>query len=107
LGTRAGRDVVGESAGRRDRYVVLEDLTRQGLTGGGLLVGVELMARQWRSIRGGAARERIGVILPNVSATPVVLFSLWAADKVPAILNYSTGAVAMLACAQLAGLRRI
>src|SRR5205823_11092534 len=30
-----------------------------------------------------------------------------AANKVPAVLNYSTGAVTMLACAQLAGLKRI
>src|SRR5207244_72141 len=88
LGPRAVLDAVVESARRRPRSVVLEDLTRQGLTGRDLLVGVELMARQWRSVLGGAAQERIGIILPNVSATPVALFSLWAADKVPAILNY-------------------
>src|SRR5207237_7361747 len=49
----------------------------------------------------------IGVLAPNTSAAPTVLLSLWAATKVPAVLNYSTGAVTMLACAQLAGLKRI
>ena len=54
---------------------------------------------------GERAAERVGVLLPNVNATPVVLLSLWALGRVPAVLNFSTGAATMLACAQLAGLR--
>ena len=50
---------------------------------------------------------RIGVLLPNVNAMPVVLLSLWASGKVPAILNFSTGPATMLACARLAGLKQI
>ena len=38
---------------------------------------------------------------------PVGALSLWAADKVPAILNYSTGSSILLACARLAGLKHI
>ena len=37
------------------------------------------------------AGQRVGVLLPNVNAMPVVTFSLWAAGKVPAVLNYSSG----------------
>ena len=51
--------------------------------------------------------QRVGVLLPNVNAMPVVTLSLWAAGKVPAILNYSTGASTLLACARLAGLKHI
>ena len=51
--------------------------------------------------------ERVGVLLPNVNAMPVTIFSLWAAGKVPAILNYSTGTAVLLACARLAGLKHI
>ena len=51
--------------------------------------------------------HRVGVLLPNVNATPVALISLWAAGKVPAILNYSTGPGILLACARLAGLQHI
>jgi acyl-[acyl-carrier-protein]-phospholipid O-acyltransferase / long-chain-fatty-acid--[acyl-carrier-protein] ligase len=51
--------------------------------------------------------QRVGVLLPNVNATPVVLLSLWTAGKVPAILNFSAGPNTMLACARLAGLKQI
>ena len=96
-----------QTARRRPRFVVLEDVTRQEITCRRLFVGVDLMARQWRNILGAAPDERIGVLLPNMSATPIVLLSLWAARKVPAILNYSSGSATMLTCAQLAGLKRI
>jgi acyl-[acyl-carrier-protein]-phospholipid O-acyltransferase/long-chain-fatty-acid--[acyl-carrier-protein] ligase len=51
--------------------------------------------------------QRVGVLLPNVNAMPVVILSLWAAGKVPAILNYSTGTSILLACAKLAGLKHV
>ena len=98
---------IAETARQRPRFVVMEDATRQGLTYRRLMAGVDLMARQWRSALGTARDERIGILLPNISATPVVLLSLWAANKVPAVLNYSTGTTTMLACTQLAGLKRI
>ena len=106
-GPRTVLAAAAETARFRPRFVVLEDTTRQGLTFRGLMVGVDLMARQWQAMLGSDGRERIGVLLPNISATPTVLLSLWAAKKVPAVLNYSTGAATMLACAQLAGLKRI
>ena len=106
-GPRTVLAAAAETARSRPRFVVLEDATRQGLTFRGLMVGVDLMARQWRAMLGADRYESIGVLLPNISATPTVLLSLWAANKVPAVLNYSTGAVTMLACAQLAGLKRI
>jgi acyl-[acyl-carrier-protein]-phospholipid O-acyltransferase/long-chain-fatty-acid--[acyl-carrier-protein] ligase len=89
------------------RFVILEDATRQTLTCRRLMLGVDLMARQWRKIFNATQGERVGVLLPNINTTPIVLLSLWAAEKVPAVLNYSTGATTMLACAQLAGLKRI
>ena len=106
-GPRTVLAAAAETARFRPGFVVLEDATRQGLTFRGLMVGVDLMARQWRAMLGSDGYERIGVLLPNISATPTVLLSLWAAKKVPAVLNYSTGAATMLACVQLAGLKRI
>ena len=41
--------------------------------------------------------------IPNA----LTLLGLWSAGKVPCLLNYSTGAATMLACAQLAGLRQV
>lgn len=57
---------------------------------------------------GAVARdERVGVVLPNVNAMPVTVLSLWAAGKVPTVLNFSTGVPTMLGCAQLARLTHV
>ena len=93
---------VVEAARRQPAKIILEDATRQPLTYRRMLVGAELLAQQLR-----VDEERVGVLLPNVNATPVVLLSLWAQNKVPALLNFSTGPVTMRACAQLAGLRHV
>lgn len=98
---------VCETAANIPRRLALEDVTFQELTYRRLLVGADLLATQWRRRLGPVAGERIGVLLPNVNALPVTLLSLWAAQKVPAMLNYSTGIPVMLQCAQLAGLRHI
>jgi acyl-[acyl-carrier-protein]-phospholipid O-acyltransferase/long-chain-fatty-acid--[acyl-carrier-protein] ligase len=38
---------------------------------------------------------------------PIAILSLWAAGKVPAVLNYSSGPSSLLACAKLAGLKHL
>ena len=91
----------------RANQIAMEDASLQALTYRRLFLGVELMSRQWSGLLGNTAGERVGVLLPNVNATPVVLLSLWAADKVPAILNFSTGMATMLACTELAGLKTV
>jgi acyl-[acyl-carrier-protein]-phospholipid O-acyltransferase/long-chain-fatty-acid--[acyl-carrier-protein] ligase len=48
-----------------------------------------------------------GLLLPNVNATPTVILALWSVNKVPAVLNYSSGTPIMLTCAELAGLKHI
>lgn len=72
-----------------------------------VMVGTDVLAGVWRRRFTGGAGERIGVMLPNATATPVTLFSLWAAQKVPAILNFSAGIPTMIQCARLAGLKQI
>ncbi len=71
-----------------------------------LLTGAELLTDQWRRLLGGSER-RVGVLLPNVNAMPATILSLWAAGKVPAILNFSMGSSVVVACGRLAGLRQI
>jgi acyl-[acyl-carrier-protein]-phospholipid O-acyltransferase/long-chain-fatty-acid--[acyl-carrier-protein] ligase len=98
---------IGQMAATRPGAIILEDAARQQLTYRRLMVGVRLLAQQWRHKLGPIADERVGVLLPNVNATPVTVLSLWMAGKVPAILNFSTGTATMLTCAQLAKLKRI
>lgn len=98
---------IAETAAQIPRRIALEDITFNKLTYRRLLAGTTVCAAQWRSRFGGASGERIGVLLPNVNAQPVTVLSLWAAGKVPALLNFSTGVAVMRHCAELAGLREI
>jgi len=102
------------TARQRPNQVALQDATLNPLTYRRLLMGARLLAAHWDRLLGNQRRLasaatdcRVGVLLPNVNAMPVVLLSLWASGKVPAILNFSAGPVTMLACARLAGLKQI
>jgi acyl-[acyl-carrier-protein]-phospholipid O-acyltransferase/long-chain-fatty-acid--[acyl-carrier-protein] ligase len=86
--------------------VVLEDVSMQPLTYRRLVLGADLLSGRWKRLFG-ETEQRIGVLLPNVNAMPVTLLSLWAANKIPAVLNYTTGPRILLACARLAGLKQI
>ncbi|MBI2498568.1 MAG: AMP-binding protein [Opitutae bacterium] len=98
---------VAETAVHIPGRIAFEDITFTVLSYRRLLVGADVLAAEWRRRLGPAPGERVGVLLPNVNAQPVTLLSLWAARKVPAMLNYSTGSPVMLQCAQLAGLKHI
>lgn len=107
LGAATVPAAVAAMAHRRPGFKVLEDFTWQKLSYRRLVTGAQLLGKRWVTLFGPQAGERVGVLLPNANATPVVLLSLWRAGKVPAILNFSAGTATMLACAQLAGLKRI
>ena len=93
------------AAGARPRHVVLGDVT-QSLGYRRFLVGAALLGEQLRQ-RIPVEQRQVGVLLPNVTATPVVLLGLWFNGKIPALINYSTGPAVMLACCQLAGLKQV
>lgn len=98
---------VADTAASIPGRVAVEDITFSGLTYRRLMVGADVLAAQWRDRLGRAAGERVGVLLPNVNTQAVTLLSLWAAGKVPAMLNFSTGIPVMLQCVQLAGVKHI
>jgi acyl-[acyl-carrier-protein]-phospholipid O-acyltransferase/long-chain-fatty-acid--[acyl-carrier-protein] ligase len=94
------------SAARRSLgTVVLQDVTGS-LSFRRFLTGVDIVADRLDA-RLGSKTERVGVLLPNINATPVVIHALWSLGRVPAVLNFSTGPQVMVACAQLAGLRQV
>jgi acyl-[acyl-carrier-protein]-phospholipid O-acyltransferase/long-chain-fatty-acid--[acyl-carrier-protein] ligase len=96
---------VAQSARMQPGQLILEDATQQKLTYRKLMVGADVLAEALRGkVAGG---ERVGLLLPNVNATPVVILALWRLGKVPAMLNFSSGTPTMLACANLAGLKHI
>ena len=105
FGPRTVPEAILETARQWPNHIVLQDVN-QVLTYRRFLVGASLLAKRFQHLLRAEARY-VGILLPNVNATPVVLLSLWALGKVPALLNYSTGGATMLACAQLAGLKQI
>jgi acyl-[acyl-carrier-protein]-phospholipid O-acyltransferase/long-chain-fatty-acid--[acyl-carrier-protein] ligase len=107
-------DAITHAAQCRPSQIVLEDVTSQTLTYRKLLLGADLLAQQLGKSLGSppggpspASAARMGILLPNINATPVVLLALWRIGKVPAILNFSSGIATMKACAGLAGLKFI
>jgi len=105
MGAKTVPEAIVATARQRPRHRVLEDVS-QRFNYRRLLLGASLLEDQFALV---LKREvsRIGVLLPNVNATPVTLLALWALGKVPAVLNYSTGPTVMLACAELAGLKQV
>jgi acyl-[acyl-carrier-protein]-phospholipid O-acyltransferase / long-chain-fatty-acid--[acyl-carrier-protein] ligase len=96
---------VAETARRAPGKVIIEDVTLQKLTCRKVMVGADVLAQALRNVV--ASHERVGLLLPNVNATPVVTLALWRLGKVPALLNFSSGVPTMLACVQLAGLKHV
>jgi acyl-[acyl-carrier-protein]-phospholipid O-acyltransferase / long-chain-fatty-acid--[acyl-carrier-protein] ligase len=106
FGPRSMPAAVEAMARERPGQVVLQDASMKQLTYRRLLMGAQLMAGGvGRRLE--AADKRVGVLLPNVLAMPVTLLSLWRLDRVPAILNYSSGSTVMRQCAELAGLKTV
>lgn len=84
----------------------LEDATNQSLTYSRLALGADLLGRALRR-RLKPGPQPVGVLMPNVNATPVLLFALWSVGRVPAMLNFSTGAAVMVDCLRLAGITQL
>ena len=98
-------EAIVATARSRPGHFVIEDITQRmsfrRLLAGAFLLGDRLEAAL------PPEEKRVGVLLPNVNATPVTLMSLWSRGRIPALLNYTTGPATMLACIQLAGLKHV
>ena len=95
------------SMGRaRPKSIVLEDVTGQRLNHRMVMVGSEVLSGKFQKLLNPDI-ERVGLLLPNVNATPITLLALWRLGKVPAILNYSSGVSIMQTCSDLAGVKQI
>ena len=106
FGDKTVLETVVSNRYRQPKFNVLGDVTYKVLSYEKVLVGAEVLARQWKQLLQ-ADEKRVGLLLPNVNATPVTLLSLWAAQKVPALLNYSSSPSIMLACCRLASIQTI
>jgi acyl-[acyl-carrier-protein]-phospholipid O-acyltransferase/long-chain-fatty-acid--[acyl-carrier-protein] ligase len=106
FGPRTIPEAIESSARKNWSRVVLQDASLQQLTYGRLVTAATVLADEWRDCIP-SPTQRIGMLLPNVNAFPVVLLSLWMRNLVPAILNYTAGPATLAACTRLAGLKHI
>ncbi len=74
---------------------VLEDITRVPISYSRLILASFVLGR--RLARQTRNETTVGILLPNVNGCLITFFGLHAFGKVPAMLNYSTGAVNMAA----------
>lgn len=84
---------------------IAEDVNRQPVTYDQLLLRIFVLGGALA--RETAPGERVGVLLPTSIGAVVTFFALHAHGRVPAILNFSSGAHAMASAADTARLKRI
>jgi acyl-[acyl-carrier-protein]-phospholipid O-acyltransferase/long-chain-fatty-acid--[acyl-carrier-protein] ligase len=106
FGPESVPEAILRTARQYPNHIATEDASVQTLTYRRAFRAADALSTQWREWDGNDG-ERVGVLLPNVNAYPVIVLSLWMANKVPALLNYTTGSAILLSCARLAGLKRI
>jgi acyl-[acyl-carrier-protein]-phospholipid O-acyltransferase/long-chain-fatty-acid--[acyl-carrier-protein] ligase len=87
------------------RRPILEDIERKPIGYDRLLAASYALGRRLAERSGPG--EMVAVLLPNATAAVATFFGLHAYGRVPAMLNYSTGAANMLAACKLADIGTI
>lgn len=85
--------------------IILEDIQRTPMTINRLITGSFVLGRKLAALTPG--QKYVGVLMPNANAAVATIFGLYAYGRVPAMLNFSTGAVNMAAACTAAEVRTI
>ena len=85
--------------------LVLEDIEREPLTYTRLVASCLLLGRYLAGLA--APCGTIGLMMPNTNAAVIAFFGMQAFGRVPAMLNYTAGAGAMLAACQAAEVKTV
>ncbi|MBY0292759.1 MAG: acyl-[ACP]--phospholipid O-acyltransferase [Alphaproteobacteria bacterium] len=84
---------------------ILEDVSYKALTYGSLFLRIFILSRVLA--RKTAGKEAVGLLLPNVHGLVISFWALQAINRVPALLNYSTGMSALLIACQVAEIKNV
>ena len=87
------------------KRIALEDIQRVPLSYNKLIIGVFVLGRKLANLTPG--QKNVGVLLPNANACIVTFLGLQVFNRIPAMLNFSTGAVNMAAACTAAQVRTI
>jgi acyl-[acyl-carrier-protein]-phospholipid O-acyltransferase/long-chain-fatty-acid--[acyl-carrier-protein] ligase len=103
------KSLFGALLDARDQFgrnkVALEDLERQPITYGRLVLGSLVLGRKLSGMT--REREHVAVLLPNVQAIAVTLFGLNAFGRIPAFLNFTAGVKNLKAACEIAQIKTI
>jgi acyl-[acyl-carrier-protein]-phospholipid O-acyltransferase/long-chain-fatty-acid--[acyl-carrier-protein] ligase len=83
----------------------MEDIERSPLTYSQMITRTLVLGRA--ITRNTVKGENVGVLLPNMSSTIITFFALQATDRVPAMLNFSTGQKTLLSACKTAQLKTV
>ncbi len=86
-------------------YKIMEDINRAPITYNRVIMGSFILGRKLAQQTRG--ETNVAVLLPNANGTVLSIFGLLAFGKVPAMLNFSTGAINMSAACVAAEIRTI
>ncbi|MCW5981002.1 MAG: bifunctional acyl-ACP--phospholipid O-acyltransferase/long-chain-fatty-acid--ACP ligase [Bryobacteraceae bacterium] len=89
--------------GRRTK--ILDDINRRGHTYGGLLKAALALGRLTSRIA--AESETVGVLMPNAFPTVALLLGMFAARRIPAMMNYTAGVEGMQSACATAGIETV
>ena len=87
------------------KAIAVEDIERQPLTYNALMTRSLVLGRRLGKLCAG--EDYVGVMLPNATAAAATFFALQAAQKTPALLNFSVGSQSMRAACAAAGLKTV
>ena len=87
------------------KHLVAEDLERQPLNYDALITRTLIIGNALKKIT--QPNENVGVLLPNSSKTLCVVLGLQQQQRVPAMLNFSTGAVGMISACKTAQVKTV
>lgn len=87
------------------KHEVAEDLERQPISYDALITRTLIIGNALKKIT--EINENVGVMLPNSTKTLFVLLGLQYVQRVPAMLNFSTGAAGMISACQTAQIKTV
>jgi acyl-[acyl-carrier-protein]-phospholipid O-acyltransferase/long-chain-fatty-acid--[acyl-carrier-protein] ligase len=87
------------------KHIVAEDLERQPLNYDALITRTLIIGDALKKIT--QLNENVGVMLPNSSKTLCVLLGLQQQQRIPAMLNFSTGAAGMISACKTAQVKTV
>ena len=87
------------------KHIVAEDLDRVPISYDALITRTLILGNALKKIS--IENENVGVMLPNSTKTLFVLLGLQYAKRVPAMLNFSTGAAGMISACQIAQVKTV